>query len=85
MRDPNHHRSRLRQSLNYRHPRHDRRAWKMTLKMRLIHRDVFDTTRRFHPVNIFNPIDQKEGITMGKNGLDQLDVSACEFGHVFHP
>ena len=85
MRDPNHHRGSLRQRLNNRHPGHDRRAWKMPLKMWFIHRNIFDSARRFHPVNIFNPIDQQEGVTMGKNSLDQLDVGACEFGHVFHP
>jgi hypothetical protein len=57
----------------------------MALKMGFIHRDVFDTPRRFHPVDIFDTIYQKKGVTMRKNGLNQLDVSACKFGHVFYP
>jgi hypothetical protein len=57
----------------------------MPLKVRLIHGDVFDATRRFYPVNIFDTIDQKEGVTMGKNSLDQLDVGTCEFGHLYFP
>ena len=57
----------------------------MALKMGFIHRDVFDPTRRFHPVDIFDTIDQKEGIAMGEDSLNQLDVGAGEFGHVYNP
>ncbi len=69
---------RLRHALDQQHARHDRMGREMALKKRLVYRHILDPNGRPVSVHLYDSIDQKKRITVGKKLENAGDVGGVE-------
>jgi len=71
----------LRQRLEDQHSGHDGMAWEVSLKIRLVHRDVLDGDDRLTRYHVEHAVDEQERKAMRETFEDSFDIDSFIVSH----